>query len=267
MHKFNCPGPITVTARIGSGSVDLHAEARESAEVEVTPYDSSDAARDAADQTRVEMSGDNLVITTPEASGWLFRRPPRVRITARVPDSSTAYVKVASAGTSCHGTWSQLTINTASGDVTADHVTGDMSVKSASGGVRATRVDGQLSVNTASGDVKVRRAGGSVEVKGASADVEIDDLDGDFRSATASGDVRIGTARHGTIRVKSASGDVTVGVGSGAGVWLDLNTMSGRTRSDLTMTGDATPGTVDLTIQVRTMSGDIAVHRVGPATA
>jgi DUF4097 and DUF4098 domain-containing protein YvlB len=267
MYEFICPGPITIDARIGSGSVDLHAEARENAEVEVAPYDNSDAARDAADRTRVEMSGDTLVISTPEASGWLFRRLPRVRVTARVPDASNAYVKVASADTSCHGTWAQLKINTASGDVSVDHVTGDMSVNSASGDVRATRVDGQVSVNTASGDVKVRRVGGSVEVKGASADVEIDDLDGDFRSATASGDIRIGTARHGTVRANSASGDVTIGVVSGAGVWLDLNTMSGRTHSDLTMTGDTSPGAVDLTVQVRTMSGDIAIHRVGQPAA
>jgi DUF4097 and DUF4098 domain-containing protein YvlB len=139
-------------------------------------------------------------------------------------------------------------------------------VNSASGDVRAGRVDGGLSVNTASGDVKAQHVGGSAEVKGASADVEIDDLGGDLRSNTASGDVRVGAARQGTLRVNSASGDVSVGVVPGVGVWMDLNTLSGRTSSDLNMSGDSPPASHDLTVQVRTLSGDIKIHRVSQPT-
>lgn len=268
MSEFPCSGPITVDVRVGSGAVDLYAEPRETATVEITPFDNTDAARDAADETRVEMSGDTLVIAAPEASGWLFRRPPKVRVVARVPEASIAYVKIASADGACHGTWSHAKVNTASGDVSAEHVTGDLSVNSASGDVRAGRVDGRLSVNTASGDVTVQQVGGSVDVKGASSDLEIGDLGGDLRSATASGDVRIGVARKGTVKANSASGDVSVGVVAGAGVWLDLNTMSGSTRSDLNMSGETPPTTHDLTVQVRTMSGDITIHRVNqPTTA
>jgi hypothetical protein len=266
MSEFACPGPVTVDVRVGSGAVDLYAEPRETAEVEVTPYDNTDAAREAASETRVELSGDTLVIAAPEASGWLFRRLPRVRVVARVPESSTGYVKVASADATCHGVWSQVKVNTASGDVHVDSVTGDLSVNSASGDVRAGRVDGGLSVNTASGDVKAKHVAGSVEVKGASADVEVDDLGGDLRSNTASGDVRVGAARRGTVRVNSASGDVSVGVVSGVGVWMDLNTLSGRTSSDLDMSGDSPPASHDLTVQVRTMSGDINIHRVSQPT-
>jgi DUF4097 and DUF4098 domain-containing protein YvlB len=267
MSEFPCSGPVTVEVRLAGGTVDLYAEPRESAAVEVTPYDSSDASQQAASETRVEMSGDTLLIAAPETSGWLFRRSPRVRVVARVPEASTAYLKVATADATIHGEWSQAKVNTASGDVAVHHVTGDLSVNTASGDVRAGRVGGQLSVNTASGDVTAQQVSGSVEVKGASADVEIGDLGGDLRSHTASGDMRIGTARQGTVRVNSASGDVSIGVASGVGVWLDLNTLSGRTNSDLNMTGDAPPTSHDLTIQVRTMSGDISIHRVNQPTA
>src|SRR5690606_25861423 len=139
--------------------------------------------------------------------------------------------------------WRDIKINTASGDVDVERTTGDLTVNTASGDVRAGHVGGRLTVNSASGDVSASRVDGAVEVKGASADVEVDDLRGDLRSHTA-------------------SGDVSIGVTSGTGVWLDLNTFSGRTSSDLTLSGDAPPADHQLTIQVRTMSGDIDVHRV-----
>jgi DUF4097 and DUF4098 domain-containing protein YvlB len=262
MPEFSCPGPIIVDLRLGGGSCDIRAEARDTAVVEVEPYDSSDAAQQAARDTRVELSGDTLVISAPETGGWLFRRAPRLRVTATVPTGSTGRLRVASADITCQGQWGQVKVNSASGDIFIEHVTGDLSINSASGDARSGQVDGRLTVNTASGDVTANKVVGAVEIKGASADVEIDEIGGDLRINTASGDIRIGTARHGAITVNSASGDVSLGVAAGTGVWLDLNTLSGRTRSDLAM-GDQSPASGhDLSIQVRTMSGDIDIHRV-----
>jgi predicted membrane protein len=71
----------------------------------------------------------------------------------------------------------------------------------------------------------------------------------------------------GTVRANSASGDVTIGVAAGIGVWLDLTSISGDTRTDLTMpTGHADQSAAALNLQVRTVSGDIDVHRA-PAHA
>lgn len=267
MHKFNCSGPVTVELRLGRGSCEIRAEERDTVTVEVEPYDNSDAAQEAARDTRVELSGDTLVISAPEAGGWLFRRAPRLRVTAAVPTGSSGRLRAASADLTCHGEWGQIKLNTASGDVYAERVTGDLSVNSASGDVRAGQVDGRLTVNTASGDVSANRAVGSVDIKGASGDVEIDELGGDLRCGTASGDVRIGSARQGTISVHSASGDVSLRVVPGTRVWLDLNTLSGRTTNDLEVGAESPSGGHDLSVQVRTMSGDIGVHRTAPAPA
>lgn len=262
MHEFPCDGPVQVDLRQGNGTCELRAEPRDTATVEVEPYDNTEAGRQAARDTRVELSGDTLVVAAPEGGGWLFRRTPRLRITVAVPNGSSGRLRVASADLSCRGEWRDIKINTASGDVDVERTTGDLTVNTASGDVRAGHVGGRLTVNSASGDVSASRVDGAVEVKGASADVEVDDLRGDLRSHTASGDVRVGTASRGSITVNSASGDVSIGVTSGTGVWLDLNTFSGRTSSDLTLSGDAPPADHQLTIQVRTMSGDIDVHRV-----
>lgn len=264
MPEFPCPGPITLDVRIAAGSVDLYAEPRETAVVEVAPYDGSDNSREAAARTHVELSGDTLVIAAPEGSGWLLRRSPRLQVTARVPAGSTGRVRVASADTSCHGQWSQIKVNTASGDSYVEQLTGDLSVNTASGDVRAGAVGGRLTVKTASGDVSARQVTGPVDVKSASGDLQLDQVDTDLTVTTASGNATVGAARHGSFRANTVSGDVSVGVVSGTGVWLDLNTLSGKTRSDLSVSegGGGAAGNPDLTLQVRSVSGSIDVHRV-----
>lgn len=267
MYEFPCRGPITVDLRLAAGTIELYAEARDTATVQVEPYEDGDAAREAADRTRVELSGDTLLIDAPESSSWLWRRAPRLRITARVPTGSSARLRAASADTSCHGEWAQVKLNTASGDASFTHVTGDLTVNTASGDVRVDRVGGQFTVKTASGDVSARHVNGSVDVKGASGDLRIDELGEDLSVTTASGDVNVGAARRGSLRTNTATGDVTIGVVSGTGVWLDLNTLSGRTESDLNMGDDSAATNHALTLQVRTVSGNIRIHRVTlPAT-
>jgi hypothetical protein len=269
MREFDCPRPVTVSVRIGGGAVEIIAEERTTATVDVSPYDDSEGAREAAANARIEMRGDVLVVEAPEWSGgWLFRRSPRLRMDIRVPLDSGLAMKMASADARCQGRFSIATINTASGDVSIEHVTGDLSVNTASGDAHAHRVDGNIRVNGASGDVSIGRAGGEVSVHSASGDVELQQAAGSVRGNTASGDIRIGTAGRGAVKLNSASGDVSIGVPVGTGVWLDLNTMSGSTRSDLSMS-DAPPtgGAADLSVQVRTMSGDIDVHRVSVPTA
>lgn len=265
MPEYACSGPITIDLRLGGGSVELHAEPRDTAVVEVAPYDSSDASREAAAQTQIEFANDNLLIAAPESSGWLLRRSPRLQVTVRVPSGSTGRLRVASADVSGHGEWAQVKLNTASGDAYLERVASDLTVNTASGDVRAVEVGGRLTVKTASGDVTAQQVGGSTEVTSASGDVQIDEVGGDVSAKTASGNIRVGATRQGTLRVNAVSGDVSVGVVSGTGVWLDLNTLSGKTHSDLNMGGggggDAPPEHT-LTVQVRTVSGDIDVHRV-----
>ena len=54
------------------------------------------------------------------------------------------------------------TIDTASGDVTLDHVAGTLRAKGASADIRAARVDGAATVDTASGDVALGQTGAEV---------------------------------------------------------------------------------------------------------
>jgi hypothetical protein len=262
MYEFDCPEPVTLSLRIAGGTAEIIAEDRRDATVEVAPVDGSDASRDAAARTRVELRDGTLVVEAPEWTGWLFRRGPRVRVNVRLPQDGVLAVKVASADVRAAGRYRSASLVGASGDLSLEHVTGDASAHAASGDVRVGRIDGSLRLNSASGDIAAGYVGGDVSANSASGDIVINHAGGSLRATTASGDVRVDTATTGTVRVNSASGDVTIGVAVGTGVWLDLNSISGDTRTDLAMpAGHGDQSAATLNLQVRTVSGDIDVHR------
>jgi DUF4097 and DUF4098 domain-containing protein YvlB len=269
MREFNVQDRITLFAKLAAGAMNVAAEPRDTAAVEVLPYDDSTASREAAERTVVEMRGSALHVESPEG-GWRLRRSGRIRVDVRLPEDSRLVVRVASADTRFDGRYGDATIDTASGDVTVDHVAGTLTVKGASADVRVARVEGQLVVDSASGDVVLGYAGGDVIVGTSSGDITLDKAEGSVRAQSASGDLRLGSVGQGNVQLSTASGDVRVGIAAGTSVWLDLSTASGSTRSDLDH-GDAQApanGVPDLNLRVRTASGDIELRRVAvPASA
>lgn len=263
MHEFPATTPLHLVVRLSSGAVEVTAEERDSATVDVQPGDAHDASRDLAADTTVELRGDTLLVVTPKSSEGLLRRSGSVRIDVRMPLDGTVEVKAASADTVCRGRYARAALTSASGDILVEHVTGDASAETASGKVRMIRIDGDLTVRGASGDVRADHAGGRINAKLASGDLQIGEAVSDVLAKTASGDVRLGAAGRGAVRVSTTSGDVAVGVRAGTGVWLDLSTVSGRTSNGLDMAGSAPSDGHQLSLQLRTVSGDIDVHRVG----
>jgi hypothetical protein len=263
MREFNVQDRITLSARLAAGAMHVAAEPRDTAAVEVAPYDDSASSREAAERTVVEMRGSTLHVEAPDI-GWRLRRSGRIRVDVRLPEDSRLVVRVASADARLDGRYGDTTVDTASGDITIDHVAGTLSVKGASSDVRAGRVEGPLVVDTASGDVTLGYTGGDVVVKTSSGDIDLTRAEDSVRAQSASGDIRLGSVGHGNVQLSTASGDVRVGIPAGTSVWLDLSTASGTTRSDLHH-GDAQApagGVPDLNLLVRTASGDIELRRV-----
>lgn len=267
MPEFPTHRPITAAVKLPAGALEVTAEERDTAVVDVQPYDDRPGSREAAERTTVEFRGDTLTVSAPDGA-WLARHPASLLITIRLPLDSRLRLKTASADAACRGRLSSVDVTGASGDLHLDHVTGDAKVRIASGDVTAGRVDGELQVSGAAGDVTAQYVGGPVDTSVASGNIDIGSAGAGVRAKTASGQVRIGAAQRGTVKVRTASGDVAVGVRGGTGVWLDLSTISGRTTNDLDMTaGEAGEGGgPDLSVEVRTASGDIAISRV-PAEA
>jgi hypothetical protein len=262
-YEFDRATPVTVALRMHRGVADLTAEDRSGIQVEVLPLDDNESSLDAAARYQVTLEGDSLIIHAPEGFGWPLRRTPKVHVVARVPAGSSLAAQMAAADLRARGDYGIVQADLASGDGYVERVAGDAELKSASGDVQIDQVGGSLRIGSASGKVRVGDVIGDVKASTASGDMSLHSVGGSIQGKTASGDVEIGRLIRGKAAVASASGDVTVGVAPGTGVWLDVNTASGSTSSDLTMDESAPePGrTATLELRVRTASGDIHIHR------
>jgi DUF4097 and DUF4098 domain-containing protein YvlB len=265
MSNWEFPGsePIDIVIETSAGSIAVAAEP-----AEVTTVRLEGRGRDAerlVSEVMVSFSNGRLEIIEPKSARSLLRGNARLDVTVTAPAGSSCEVRTASADVSCMGRLGELDIRTASGDVTAGTVAGSVQVRTASGDVWLEQADGSVQVKTASGDVRLRQANGEVQVQTASGDVAIGLAAASVQVQTASGDAKVGSVSSGEVSMKSASGDIQVGVAPGAGVYLDLSSLTGTIRSEL----DETDGGDDVRLQVssRTVTGSIRITRADQAAA
>ncbi|HET9531872.1 MAG TPA: DUF4097 family beta strand repeat-containing protein [Blastocatellia bacterium] len=149
-------------------------------------------------------------------------------------------------------------ISTASGDIEASSVMGDLTIKTASGDVRLSDVNGTINASSASGDVRVGNAVGAV------------------RASTASGDVDVEITRlEGAKRLEfsSASGDVVVRLPGSLDAEVEMSTHSGELETDFPIqvreerhgSGRSARGRLgdgSISLSIRTASGDVRLKRL-----
>ena len=123
-------------------------------------------------------------------------------------------------------------------------------------------VTGGVNVQSASGDVEVDVVRGPINVASASGDVTIREAYNDVSTNTVSGDQEHGAVLRGRLAAHSVSGDVHIGVRRGSKVFLDCNTVSGDTSSEVELHGveTATEGPL-VELKAASMSGDIRIVR------
>jgi DUF4097 and DUF4098 domain-containing protein YvlB len=222
--EFEVENPVRLQLRTPDGSVMVTAAQTATATVTL---DGSGATG-----TRVEFGDGTLSVLAPDHAS--------LTAIVALPEGSSCAMQTASADVRCHGQLGALDIHTASGDVSAEQASGATEIVTASGDVYLG--DGtDVSLKTASGDIAVGHASGAVTVQ------------------TASGDVVIGDASGRRVEVTAASGDISVAVPPGSGVYLDLWSLSGTVRSDLEPAGDSS--SADMTVHCRSISGDVHVSR------
>lgn len=226
-ETFATPGSLRLRINIPAGDVEVAtADTQETkVELEVRGHDAEALEQETRIELRPRGDGHELVVDADDVGGGFIRNAEfRVRITA--PHGADLESNLASADLNSRGRHGEVKVNIASGDVELEHV--------------AT-----AKINSASGDVKIVEAAGPVEVN------------------TASGDVELRNVSEGEVKVHSASGDVEVGIAKGSRLWVDAQSLSGDTSSELEL--DAGPGEGDegplVELRVQTMSGDIFVKR------
>ena len=234
--EFPVTEPIRLHAQIPAGDIRIIAEP--GATVATVSLDGRGRrSEQLIEETEVSFTGGTLSVLTPDKIRLLSN--VSLDLVVHLPEGSSAELRAASADIHCEGELSDLEARTASGDITAGTVTGAARLTSASGDVQVDRASGDLTAESASGDVHAGEVGGSARVR------------------TASGDARIGSVRAGEADVNTVSGDISVAVPAGVGVYLDLSSMTGDVRSDLAA-AEVSNG-AELTVSCRSISGDIRV--------
>jgi hypothetical protein len=259
--------PPRIEVRNAAGSVTVRAvEGAEQLEVEVEPLD--DAAEQSLDRVEVDLrAGDadspaRLRVTVPERR---LLRTPSFAVRVTTPPAAEARIAVASADVELTGRFGAVDLSGASADVAVEQA-GDVHLRSASGDARVG-VMAAGSIASASGDIRVGRASGALQLRTASGDVSVEQAAADLTVSTASGDVTVGATSGGSVQVKTVSGDASVGVTPGLRVWLDLSSVSGRLNSQLEDDGAEGDGPPQLTLTMRSVSGDLRIHRSAAASA
>lgn len=280
MPTFSTPEPISVTIEVVVGDIHLVAGDRSDTVVEVRPSDPNNSIDVRfADQTRIDYAAGTLVIQAPKQRPFgMWGKVGSVDIRVQMPSGSAVYGDVAVAAFHCVGRLGQCRFKTATGDVQADH-TGKLEVHTSAGAVDVGRVDGNAEVTTGSGRVQLGEINGAAVVKNSNGGSWIGQISGDLRvnaanggvtvdraeadvlAHTAHGDVRVGDMARGTASLKTAVGEIEVGIRSGTAALLDVSTSLGRVHNDMTDT--AGPATTEETLEVRarTSLGDIVIHR------
>jgi DUF4097 and DUF4098 domain-containing protein YvlB len=269
-EELETPGAVTLDAKLSAGRLEIETGPDGSTVVELEPLGGEDSQR-AVENARIEVRRDgerSRVVVHVRGERRLLRfGKDEVRARIRVPERSDVEASSASADVESHGLLGSVRVEVASGEIELDALAGDVEISSASGDVDLRAVEGEASVSTASGDVRIERVGGQARIRTASGDVIVADARGPVDVQSASGDQRVEAVREGKVSLKSASGDLSVGIRQGSTLWVDARSMSGDMSSEIEL--DAEPGDDDggplVELRAISMSGDVEVLRAPAA--
>jgi DUF4097 and DUF4098 domain-containing protein YvlB len=271
-REFDTHGPIGLFVEIGKGRVRVHATDTTISEVELRGP--------GADEVEVSFEGNDLRIIGPSRSGGFFGREQDVDVEVTLPTDSSLAVRTGSADITVDGQVGDSRLKTGSGDVRCDTFSGaasaetgsgdvevaeahaELRVKSGSGDVSVGTCVKELNVSTGSGDVEIGTINARAVVKTGSGDLKVVTANADVSLSTGSGDLTVGSARRGRVSAKGASSDVRIGIPAGTPVWADLNTVTGKVRSNIESVGAPQEGQDHLELEARTVSGDIVLTQV-----
>jgi DUF4097 and DUF4098 domain-containing protein YvlB len=284
MPTFDTPEPISVTIALVIGDVRISAGERSDTVVVVSPSDSSKRSDvEAAEQTRVEYSNGGLLIKAPRS--WKhyspFRGAESIDVSIELPAGSHVDGEASVADFSCDGRLGEcrfttsagqirvaqagsLYLNTSAGRITVDRVVGRAEITGC-GQVRIGHIDGPAVLKNLNGATWVGEVTGDLRCNASNGEISVDRALASVDAKTANGDVRVGEVVRGSVVLKTAYGQLEVGIRPGTAALLDVASQFGRVHNSLTASDG--PGVSDQTVQVqaRTSYGDITIRRSMPS--
>lgn len=253
-HRFPTSEPIALDVRNPRGAVEVLA-----AEVDETIVEVTTSHEEELVETAMSPDGRSLRVEVPRRRRW--GKQPRVNISVHVPRGSSATVDTVSASITVRGPLAGLHLSSVSGSVHAEEAHGPVGVGTTSGSIHLGAVHGTLEARAVSGSIRIGEVDDAAVVRTVSGSIDVGSAAADLRARAVSGSIHVNEASSGTVDLSSTSGGVIVGVRRGTLVWLDLSSVSGRTRSDLAGESVA-PGDSEgpLILTARSISGGITVR-------
>jgi putative adhesin len=282
-ETFKTPGAVRLDIRNGAGEVRLDAGgSQDETVVTLEPLRDNESSLEAVRAARVELreraDGQDVVVDVRGRSKWF--RGAEVLVAIACPVEPTVEVKTGSADIEGRGVFKSIDVETGSGDVQFADISGDAEVSAASGDIQFSLIGGDARLNTASGDLQVGTiggharlnsasgdimvgtSGGRLEANSASGDIEVREALGSVSANSASGDQQIGSVVQDSVNLRSASGDLRVGIKEGSRLFVDARSRSGDVSSELPVSDVPPEGDAPLVeLRANTMSGDITIHR------
>ncbi|GAA2491890.1 MULTISPECIES: DUF4097 family beta strand repeat-containing protein [Actinomycetes] len=276
MPAFDTPGPISVTAHVGAGSIRFIASDRPDTVVEVLPGGKRGRDARAAEQTEVTYANGELSVRTKERT---FIGPSgTVEVTVELPTGSRVDVSGSWVQVFGEGGLGEARVKTSVGDVRLDAAGplkltvshGSISVDRVAGGAEITTSSGSLRVGTVHGPAVLKNSHGStvvgvvtgeLRVNGANGDIDIECAEGDVVATTAHGTLRAAEVVRGSVQLETSHGAIEVGVRAGTAAWLDVSSELGHVRNTLTASGTPEQSEETVKVRARTRYGNIDVRR------
>lgn len=280
MPTFKTPEPIAATIELVVGDARITASDRADTVVDVRPSDSShEPDVRAAEQTRVAYSAGRLLVKAPKQRGLgLFGKPGLVDVTVELPTGSHLEADASVATFRCVGRLGECRVRTSTGDIQVDQtgtldlntgagaivvgcVVGDADVSTGSGKVRLREVDGSAVIKNSNGDTWIGQVSGNLRVKAANGDITVNHAQRDVTASTANGDVRVGEVGRGSTAVKTAFGQIEIGIRPGTAARLDVHTSLGRVHNHVDTMESPEPSDETVDVGAHTSYGDIVIRR------
>jgi len=281
MPRFDTPEPIQATIELGIGDVRISASDRSDTVLVVRPTDGANADDVAAvEQTRVDYMAGRLLVKAPKKNWrrWsLFSDGGSVDVTIELPAGSHVQGIGIVAAFRGEGRLGECRIHTGPGDiqleqtgpldvVTAGAVTvacvaGDAGVSTASGSIRLGQIEGAAVLKNSNGNTWVGEVTGDVRCQTAHGDIVVEVAHAGITAHTANGNVRVGDAVRGMASLKTACGQIEIGIHAGTAAYLDVFTAFGRVHNPLGTIEGPEPSEETVEVHARTSYGDIVIHR------
>jgi DUF4097 and DUF4098 domain-containing protein YvlB len=281
---FETPGGVRLSVEIHAGLVVVTSGAtdRTVVSIEADTPGAEELVRRATVECHPTGNRHLVAVKLPQVYGMRLLRRNAVTVRVEVPEGAQVAVATASANMEVNGPVGEVEFKTASGNASIDDVVADVTTKTASGTITIGNVGGDIRAHTVSGDLRCSSVAGAalfsatsgnlelgaacsrVEVKVTSGDIRLGDLAHGAQLMNVSGNVRVLALGEGTLKVRSVSGDVTVGVAKGVDLHVDVETATGNVHSDIPLDNVPSEGVrpetrVDLS--VRSVSGDVEIRR------